>query len=178
MDILTLFPRGCAKKNPVGIAFALAAYIHRNDKDKGGNAYILHPTRSMMRLRTKDEVQMILSLLHDTIEDHGDELTFEMLELMGFDSDVITGVKLLTHDPAVDYDAYNRNMVENELVSISLRIKVIKAKLEDYRDNSDIMRMKGIEDKDFERLRKYHRNFRYLSDSLVKLEARLYANSH
>lgn len=174
MMLAAMFPAGCAKKNPVGVAMAISAYLCRFDKDKGGVAYILHPIRSMMRLRTKDEVQNILSIMHDSIEDHGDELTFDMLEVMGFHNDVIVGLKLLTHDKSVEYDAYCRNMAENELVPVALRIKVIKAKLQDLRDNSDIMRLRGVTDKDFERMKKYHRNHLYLEDMLTKLEARLY----
>ena len=176
MKLLAMFPPGCAKKNPVGVAMAISAYLCRFDVDKGGHAYILHPMRSMMRLRSTDDVQNILSIMHDCIEDHGDELTFEMLEVMGFESDVITGLKLLTHDPSVEYDAYIRNMVSNELVSISLRIKVINAKQEDFRDNSDITRLKGLTEKDFERMKKYHRNSMYLKEKKAVLEARLFSD--
>ena len=178
MMLTAMFPAGCAKKNPVGVAMAISAYLCRFDKDKGGVAYILHPIRSMMRLRSKDEVQNILSIMHDCIEDHGDELTFDMLEVMGFHNDVIVGLKLLTHAPEVPYDDYVKNMAENELVPVALRIKVINAKIEDLRDNSDIMRLKGVSDKDFERVKKYHRNYLYLIEAKARLEARLYANVH
>jgi len=36
-------------------------------------------------------------------------------------------------------------------------------KLADLRHNSDIMRMKGLSKKDFDRLEKYHRAYAYLS---------------
>lgn len=174
MMLAAMFPAGCAKKNPVGVAIAISAYLCRFDKDKGGVAYILHPMRSMMRARTKDEIQLVLHALHDSIEDHGDELTFDMLEQMGFHNDIIVGLKLLTHDHAIPYDDYIKNIAENELVPVALRIKIINVKLEDLRDNSDITRLKGVTEKDIERMKKYHRSYLYLIEAKAKLEARLY----
>jgi len=44
----------------LGKAIAIASKVHEKQKDKGGKAYILHPIRIMMRLRTDDEELMQL----------------------------------------------------------------------------------------------------------------------
>ena len=48
-------------------AISLAAKAHRGRKDKAGAAYILHPVRVMLRMRTKEE--RIVAVSHDVIED-------------------------------------------------------------------------------------------------------------
>lgn len=57
--------------NILAKAIQFAADKHSNQTDKGGNAYILHPLRMMMRLRTTDEELMAIAVLHDTVEDCG-----------------------------------------------------------------------------------------------------------
>ena len=51
-------------------AIEIAVDAHKNDVDKGGHPYILHPIRLMMQMGTEDE--KIVALLHDVVEDHGD----------------------------------------------------------------------------------------------------------
>lgn len=53
----------------LGKAIAIAATAHQSATDKGGKAYILHPLRVMMRLRTDDEELMQIAVLHDVVED-------------------------------------------------------------------------------------------------------------
>lgn len=53
----------------LGKAIAITSAVHQNQLDKGGHAYILHPIRIMMRLRTDDEELMTIAILHDVVED-------------------------------------------------------------------------------------------------------------
>lgn len=141
-----------------GLAMHIAAREHLHITDKGGNAYILHAMRIAMRLRTNDEELMSIAIMHDVIEDS--KVTFEDLREYGFSERVIDALKLLTHMKGLSYDDYIDAMKDNR--------DALLVKREDLRDNSDITRLKGISDKDFERMKKYQRSF-------VKVEAYLKA---
>jgi len=62
-------------------AISIASLAHEGQVDKGGESYILHPIRVMMKL--KDEKQRIVAVLHDVIEDT--DLTDVDLEVEGLD---------------------------------------------------------------------------------------------
>lgn len=135
-------------------ALALATVAHWGQKDHGGNPYILHPLRVMSRLRTRDEELMAIAVLHDAVEDSNGVVTLDTLAQHGLPVRVIKGVELLTHDSKVDYMTYVRILGAN---SDARRVK-----LEDLRDNSDITRLKGLRQKDFERMNRYQIAFDYL----------------
>jgi hypothetical protein len=62
----------------------------------------------------------------------------------------------LTHSPSQPYDDYIKE------IAMNLDAKAVK--LADLRHNTDILRLKGLRKKDFDRLEKYHRAFVYLSE--------------
>lgn len=137
--------------NMLGMAISIAAQAHEKQTDRGGKAYILHPIRLMMRLRTNDEDLMQIAILHDVVEDN-EMWTFERLDAIGFSSRVIEALKCLSHlDPNEPYESYIERIGKN--------MDAIKVKKEDLRDNSDITRLKGLSDKDLLRTRKYHKAF-------------------
>lgn len=141
-------------------AIYIAAREHLGVKDKGGNAYILHPMRIAMRLRTNDEDLMSIAILHDVIEDS--KVTFEDLLNEGFSERVVAGLKLLTHQKGVSYDDYIDAMRGNR--------DALRVKREDLRDNSDITRLKGVSEKDLKRMEKYQRSFLKVEQYLKELE--------
>lgn len=141
-------------------AVYIAAREHLGVRDKGGNAYILHPMRIAMRLRTSDEELMSIAILHDVIEDS--KLTFEDLRKEGFSERVISALSLLTHQKGMSYDEYIDNMRESR--------DALLVKREDLRDNSDITRLKGIYDRDVARMSKYIRAFNKVEAYLKELE--------
>ncbi len=140
----------------LGTAIAIAATIHETQTDKGGNAYILHPIRIMMRLRTDDEELMSIAILHDVVEDSKGVVTLEFLKEKGFSDRVVTALTLLTHDKDVPYDQYIRRIATNRDATL--------VKLGDLKDNSDLSRLKGVRAKDFERHEKYIRAYTYLKE--------------
>jgi GTP diphosphokinase / guanosine-3',5'-bis(diphosphate) 3'-diphosphatase len=140
----------------LGRAIAIASSVHQDQKDKGGHAYILHPIRIMMRLRTDDEELMQIAILHDTIEDS--EWTVEQLRKEGFSERVCGALEVLTHIKSDSYEEY--------IKKISINHDAVVVKLEDLRDNSDITRLKGLRPKDFERIEKYHKAYTFLSKTL------------
>ena len=141
-------------------AVFIAAREHLGVRDKGGHAYILHPMRIAMRLNTNDEELMSIAILHDVIEDS--KLSFEDLKAEGFTDRVIEALKLLTRQKGVSYDDYIDGMRGNRDALI--------VKREDLRDNSDITRLKGVSEKDFERMNKYIRSFAKVEAYLKELE--------
>lgn len=147
--------------NMLGLAISIAAQAHEKVTDRGGNAYILHPIRLMMRLRTKDQELMQMAILHDVVEDCS-EYSLEYLASLGFSDRVIAALDLLTHKKEDSYDAYIDKIATNK--------DAILIKIQDLRDNADITRLKGVRDKDIERLKKYHHCYIKLSGILDQLE--------
>jgi (p)ppGpp synthase/HD superfamily hydrolase len=143
-----------------GKAMYIASREHLNKKDKGGHAYILHPMRIAMRLRSDDEELLSIAIMHDVIEDS--KVTFDDLRADGFSERVIDGLTLLTHRKGVSYEDYIDGMKNS--------VDALRVKREDLRDNSDITRLKGISDKDFERMRKYQRAFLKVEQYLKELK--------
>lgn len=137
----------------LGTAIAIAAQVHSDQLDKGGNAYILHPIRLMMRLRTDDEELMQIAILHDVVEDSEDWSLSELLT-RGFSSRVVAALALLTHDKADSYQEY--------IKKIGTNADATRVKLEDLKDNSDLSRLKGVTQKDFDRVIKYQKSYTYL----------------
>ena len=142
-------------------AISIAAQSHEGVCDKGGRAYILHPMRVMMRLRTDDEALMMIAILHDVVEDDP-VWTLEGLTEAGFDPREVGALDCLTHRENESYGDYVRRVATNE--------DAIRVKLEDLRDNSDITRLKGITGKDLKRMEKYHKSFLFLQNAKKNLE--------
>lgn len=138
----------------LGKAIAIAASAFETRTDKGGNPYMLHCLFVMDAVAGLGEEAMIAAVLHDLVEDT--EWTIEALTVAGFSHTVISTVALLTHKHGMDY----MNYVEELAVSPVARA----IKMADLRHNSDINRMKGLTDKDFDRLKKYHSAYAYLNN--------------
>ena len=126
-------------------AIDIALHAHDGQKTKDGSPYILHPLRLMGKMTTDHE--RIAAVLHDVVEDS--PVTLEDLRAVGFPSEILETVRLLTHEPGISYEDYVERLKDDP---VARRIK-----LADLVDNSDIRRLKGVEEKDMERLRKYHR---------------------
>lgn len=150
------------RPNLLGLAISLAAQVHEKQKDRGGNAYILHPMRIMLRLRTTDEELMQMAILHDVIEDSEGGYTLEKLQELGFSLRVLSALALLTHNKDEDYDSY--------IMKIASNVDAVRIKMEDLRDNSDITRLKGLREKDFERMKKYNKAFIFLRETLENMK--------
>ena len=142
-------------------AVFIAAREHLGVRDQGGHAYILHPMRIAMRLRTRDEELMSIAIMHDVVEDS--KVTFADLIAEGFSDRVITALKLLTHQKGVSYDDYIDNMRGNR--------DALLVKREDLHDNSQLSRLKGVREKDFIRMQKYVRAFIKVEQYLKELES-------
>ena len=136
--------------NILAKAIQFAADKHSEQTDKGGNAYILHPLRMMMRLRTSDEELMAVAVLHDVVEDCG--VSFDELRAFGMTERVVAGVKALTRQAGETYEQFIERLAGNR--------DALLVKKEDLRDNSDLTRLKGVTEKDVARMQKYMRAFK------------------
>jgi len=153
MDYAECIPIGDVMKSMLGTAIAIAATCHVEQTDRGGKAYILHPLRMMMRLRTDDEELMCIAVLHDCVEDC--EIDEDDLRTAGMTDRVIDGVLALSRHDDETYEEFIERCALNEDAK--------RVKLEDLRDNSDITRLKGLRQKDHDRVAKYHKAYVRLS---------------
>lgn len=132
-------------------ALRVAKECHKDQKDKGGHDYIGHPIRVSDRCMT--EKTSITALLHDTIEDS--QMTAEKLLKLGFPSDIVEAVVVLTKSKETDYDTYIEQIGTNPIAQ--------EVKIADLEDNLDITRLPyPLTNKDLDRLNKYLKSLIYL----------------
>jgi (p)ppGpp synthase/HD superfamily hydrolase len=138
----------------LGKAIAIAAEAFETKKDKGGYPYILHCLYVMNGVKALGEEAQIAAVLHDLIEDTKWTATDLLDE--GFNTHTVDIIVMLTHKPNEPYDDYVKRVSMNRIAR--------KIKMVDLQHNSNITRMKGLRDKDFKRLEKYHRAYAYLNE--------------
>ena len=124
-------------------AMRLCYEAHRDQTDKSGVPYVFHPIHLAEQMR--DEDTTVTALLHDVVEDTA--YTFDDLVKMGFSENVITALKLLTHDKSVPYMEYVAKIKENPVAKA--------VKLADLAHNSDLSRLNSVDDKARSRIQKY-----------------------
>jgi (p)ppGpp synthase/HD superfamily hydrolase len=136
-------------------AIRIAVKAHKNQTDKYGNPYILHPLRVMGMGRTEEE--KIVGVLHDVVEDT--DWTFESLELEGFSPRIIAALECVTKKG--DDEDYDKFVARTRTNSLAVRVK-----LNDLTDNMDIRRMDEVKEKDIKRLNKYLKAYKLLAADL------------
>lgn len=133
-------------------AIQLAAEYHVEQKDKAGEPYMLHCTRVMNAGKSQNE--MIVGILHDTIEDT--KLTLDLLRTFWFPEEIIEALDAITKRKHEKYTKYLDRVKENDLAR--------KVKLNDLEDNLDVTRFRDLTILDIPRLNKYLRARRYLKN--------------
>lgn len=111
-------------------ALRIAYDAHAGQLDKCGVPYIAHPLHVAEQM--DDEASTCVALLHDVVEDS--DVTLDDLA-RDFPSEIVEGVRLMTHDPEVDYLDYVRAIKGNSIAK--------KVKLADLAHNSDETRFAG-----------------------------------
>ena len=124
-------------------AMKISFEAHKNQVDKNGIPYIYHPIHLAEQM--EDENTICVALLHDVVEDT--DITFEELQKIGFNDDIIVALKLMTHDENVPYMDYVREIKNNSIAA--------KVKLADLKHNSDLTRLDVIDEKAKQRVQKY-----------------------
>jgi (p)ppGpp synthase/HD superfamily hydrolase len=133
-------------------AIEIAVSAHKGQVDKAGKPYILHPLRLLFKMQSENE--MIAAVLHDVVEDT--DWTIEKLKSEGFNEEVISAVKLLTHNKKVPYKKYIEAIKTN---TIALRVK-----LADLEDNLDIKRIAHPKFRDYARIAEYLKYYNELKE--------------
>ena len=105
---------------------------HKDDVDKSGYPYVMHPLHLAEQM--DDEDSTIVALLHDVIEDHGDRYSLEYLSSC-FGSDIAKSINLLTHKDEVTYMEYVKEIKKDKTAR--------KVKIADLKHNLDISRLGG-----------------------------------
>ena len=137
-------------------AIQIAAAAHAGQFDKGGMPYLMHPMRVMSFLKGNDEELQCIAILHDVLEDSS--VTAEDLLATGMTKRIVAGVQCLTKIKDESYDNYKLRVFTSG--------DAMQVKLADLRHNSDIRRLKGVTQKDIDRIAKYHTFFLEISDRL------------
>lgn len=147
----------------LGSAIALAAEKFEGKYDKSGEPYILHCLAVMENVKKWDDIELqIAAVLHDIVEDTKITI-YDLKNLYGFSQRVCNIISAVTFPKCTTEEYLSRilNVVCNDQDSI-------KVKMADLEHNSLILRMKGITDKDMERLKKYHKAYYILKAHLEK----------
>ena len=132
------------------IALELAVKKHKNQTDKVGNPYILHPLHVMENVKNKDA--KIVAILHDIIEDT--DVTEDYLLEIGISKHIVDAVVLLTHNDNTEYQEYIKNLSSNQLAK--------EVKIADLQHNMDLKRLPILKEKDLNRNRKYQIAYHFL----------------
>jgi len=136
----------------------LAVTRHNGQFDKGGKPYILHPLKVMHYLKSDDEELQCIALGHDIVEDcfKSVEEGMQYLYMQGFSNRILRGIESMTKLPGEDFEAYKSRVKSNP--------DAVLVKMADLRHNTDIRRLKGILEKDFNRMRRYHEFYMELKE--------------
>lgn len=144
------------KQQMLANAIALAATAHKNQLDKAGKPYILHPLSVMNLTGSEDEDILAAAILHDTIEDT--KTTYLDLLEAGMSDRVIDIVKLMTKQRGQTHEEYLKGILSSKDAMI--------VKLADLRHNTDLNRLIGITEKDMQRTKKYHEMYVMIKENL------------
>lgn len=126
-------------------AILLALEAHRGQKDKGGEPYILHALRVMLRMTTEHERSA--AVLHDVVEDAG--IGLADLRREGYPEPIVEAIDCLTRREGESYEAFITRLEPNPLAR--------KVKLADLHDNMDLRRIPDPQQQDHQRLERYRR---------------------
>ena len=128
-------------------ALMLATTKHDGQFDRGGVPYVMHCLKVLHYTKSDDEEVQMIAVLHDVVEDT--DVTYKLLNQMGFSERVIEGIRCLTKIPGESEEEYLAKVMSNQ--------DAIRVKLADRR-------LKGVTEKDIRRIEKYHNMYMTLKD--------------
>jgi (p)ppGpp synthase/HD superfamily hydrolase len=133
-------------------AILIATHAHKDQVDKGGAPYILHPIAVMSRVSSIEA--KIVAILHDVIEDT--PVTLEQLRTENFPDNVLSALLLLTHSEDEPYFSYIERISKHSLAK--------EVKIADLEENMNLERIPKPSRKDLERVQKYQSAYRKLTE--------------
>lgn len=136
-------------------AIQIAAEAHGGQKDKAGEAYILHPLRVMLSVTGEDA--RIVAVLHDVVEDCSHKgWTFDRLRHEGMSQHLLDALASVTKLPeeADDYMKFVIRAGGNEIGRV--------VKISDLKDNLELSRISNPTKRDEERISRYRLALEFL----------------
>ena len=133
-------------------ALKLCFEAHKEQVDKSDMPYVFHPFHLAEQMT--DEATTVVALLHDVVEDT--DTTFQDLEKQGFGEEIISALRLLTHDKNTPYMDYVAEIKKNKIATA--------VKLADLRHNSDLTRLETVDEKALKRTEKYEKAIKFLEE--------------
>lgn len=124
-------------------AIEIAAAAHAGQVDKGGEPYIFHPLKVMLRMTTEQE--RIAAVLHDVIEETS--VTIEQLRSEGFTDEVLRALTALTKLSG------ESRLEAAKRAAIDPIARIVK--LADNAENMDLSRIPNPTYSDFQRFEEY-----------------------
>ena len=144
------------KAQQLSNAIELATQRHNGQFDKGGYPYILHCLKVMHYTKSDDLEIQAIAVMHDLIEDTFNDWQegIQFLLSRGFSDRVIDGVLSMTKLDGQSFESYKEQVRDNP--------DAVIVKMADLRHNSDIRRLKGVTQKDIERMVRYQQFYQEL----------------
>lgn len=141
-------------------AWGIAFNAHKGQVDKAGSDYFTSHIEDVYNkvkpIYDEDEnncITEIVALLHDVVEDT--DWTMEKLGEQGFSDEMLDALACVTKKEGEDYEQFVQRAKANRFAR--------EVKIADLKSNMDITRLNEITDVDVERLRKYHKAYKYLT---------------
>lgn len=138
-------------------AIVIATTVHKDQFDKAGAPYILHPLFIMNQMPTLYE--KIVAILHDVVEDSHVTLD-ELKDTYNFETKVVRAVEALTRKENESYMDFIKRACKNKIAR--------EVKLKDLRHNLTASRLKEITIKDQQRIDKYKKAYDYILKNYYK----------
>ena len=141
------------EENKKELAFQIAKKAFEGKTDKGGNPYFYHLGR-VAKSFINDDFLYSIAMLHDLLEDcpEWNETSLRCL----FHENIVSTIAVLTRKDNEDYFDYIDRIKQSSWAT--------KVKIADLEDNMNITRLESLEHKDFERLKKYLKAYKILTD--------------
>lgn len=133
-------------------AINIAIEAHKGQTDYSGVPYIVHVMNVMRAGRT--DAEKIVGVLHDVVEDT--DWTFDALLKEGFSTEIVEALRCVTKiSDDEPYDDFIERVKSNPLA--------VAVKINDLTDNMDVRREDEINDYVVNRLRKYLKAYKDLT---------------
>lgn len=87
----------------------IAMDAHEGQRDRDGNAVILHPL--IVGSMGKTDAEKCVGFLHDVVEDT--DVTFDDLRDEDIPEEIIEALQLCTHDDALTYEEYVQRIIDS-----------------------------------------------------------------
>ena len=136
----------------------LAYKYFKDKKDRGGNPYMQHLRFVKNHCLTYDG--QIVGILHDILEDT--DCSISELENI-LHENLIECIQLLTRKENEKYSDYIGRIIDSN------NITALEVKLHDIENNMDITRLKYVEQKDIDRIKKYKKAYNRVWSKYIEL---------